>query len=103
MQMQVHAIKGPQKIDENLPEINPDARQNAATVHQALAEEGQARGDENVHEVVQAVAGLLVWPILWVFWAGLTRGGLSLAMARLAVGEPCRRRAPRAPRLRPPS
>jgi hypothetical protein len=95
LRFQVHSIKGPQKIDESLPEITPDARQNAATVHQVLAEQRLAWKEDGWHDAVQAAALLLVWPVMWVFWAGVTRGGFSLPLSGIAVVQADGRKAAR--------
>jgi hypothetical protein len=95
MRFQVHAIKGPQKMDATLPEIGPDARRNAATVHQVLNEQRRASAENTLHDAVQGAALMLVWPVLWVFWAALTRGGLALALSGVAVVQRDGRRAAR--------
>jgi hypothetical protein len=95
LRYQVHSIKGPQKIDESLPEITPDARQNAATVHQVLAEQRRVWKEDSWHDAVQAVVLLLVWPVMWIFWAGVTRGGFSLPLSGITVVQADGRKAAR--------
>jgi hypothetical protein len=85
LRKQVHALKAPQKIDDNLPEITPHASQNAANVHQMVSEQRGPWGDIGWREAVQGVTVMLVWPVLWAFWGGLTRGGWSLPLAGIVV------------------
>src|SRR5262249_16940951 len=60
--------------------------------------EGKAREDSQVRELdlamgIGALAALTVWPVLWVVWAGLLRGGLSYHMLGLSLGRSDGRRA----------
>jgi hypothetical protein len=95
VRIHVHSLKGPQKIGENLPEITPDASQNAANVHQMVAEQRTAWSEIGWREAAQGVTFLLIWPVLWIFWAGLTRGGLRLLLSGIVVVQQDGRRAAR--------
>jgi hypothetical protein len=90
MRVQVHSLKTPQ---ENVPEITPDATQNATNVHQVVTEQQAAWSGIGWREAGQGVALLLVCPILWIFWAGVTRGGLCLPLTGIVVVQQDGRRA----------
>ena len=90
-----HLVNRPTQF-ENLPiEIAPDLRRNATNVHRALTEHRESWNRVTLEEAFQGAAPVLVWPVLWLFWAGLTRGGVCLPLVGVALVQKDGRRAAR--------
>jgi len=91
----VKKIKGPTMIDYIPIAITPDERQNAANIHRLVSEHGEDWTVISWPDALEHAAPLFVWPAVWLFWAGVTRGGVCLPLTGVALVQSDGRRAAR--------